>query len=391
MPWIIISATAFIEMIPIEQKILICSATLHATFSQQCSLRHLIGSIPDVNHLINTSFRQGLGSLLYKNLLTSHALDTLPHLYQKRLHTLYYRTALFNLKLIHDLQHILNLLNQKKIHVVLLQGIAIIHQVYHDIALRPMGDIDLWVLPKDYTCLINILISQGYSQDHRYPSLFSKGSTIFDIHTHVLWADRIKASKNLLATSQDSFFLNAYPLCIEGHKALCLDPYDQIVYLSLHALKHNIDKLIWLVDIKMLIEGFKGHDWERLMERARELGQQKTISYILFLLKVYEFTLPKEAHAFLRKGDLRPWGKKILRTQIRKGRLPSWAPPLLLSSGKGLGHSFLFIFETIFPRPYILRQVFDCSHTRTIFVLYVKRLLQLFDIIKKQVREIRQL
>ncbi|RJR13306.1 30S ribosomal protein S1, partial [Candidatus Parcubacteria bacterium] len=38
----------------------------------------------------------------------------------------------------------------------------------------------------------------------------------------------------------------------EGEKVQVLSPRDQVLYLSLHAFKHNLERLLWLVDIKLL-------------------------------------------------------------------------------------------------------------------------------------------
>ena len=61
-----------------------------------------------------------------------------------------------------------------------------------------MTDIDLWVLKKDYPTVTGILKERGYEPDFLYPNTFRRGSTAFDLHTHILWADRIKARRLLL-------------------------------------------------------------------------------------------------------------------------------------------------------------------------------------------------
>ena len=337
----------------------------------------------DVDHLINMAIKEGMAGLLYKNLMKSGMLETLDHKQRERLQSLYYQTVVFNLKLIHDLKEILHLLNQKKIQVVLLQGIALLQQIYDDIGLRPMTDIDLWVLRKDYPDCIGVLRNLGYQRDTVYPNTFRKGSTVFDLHTHILWADRIKARELLLSKSQERIYQDSRIICFEGQEALCLNRYDQVLYLSLHALKHNVDRLIWLVDIKNLLADWKRSDWGGLMNRARELGQEKIIQYVLFLLlNLFDFRLPMEARQLLDRKRLHFLEKKVLRERAKRDSLPVWAPLLLFSTGRGLQRRFSFILETLFPRPEILRQVFPvCSHRR-VWVLYLKRTLQLIGMIK---------
>jgi hypothetical protein len=374
-------------MTSIEQKILACSAELNPDPNQQQRMRHLISLAKDQDLLIKKAIKEGLSGLLYKNLMKSGALKTLGHEQRQRLEDLYYQTVLLNLKLIHDLKEVLHLLNQKKIQVVLLQGVALMEQIYEDIGLRPMTDIDLWVLQKDYPGLISILSSQGYRRDPIYPNTFKKGATTFDLHTHILWADRIEARKLLLTKSQEHIYHNTRIVNFEGREVLCLSRYDQVLYLSLHALKHDVNRLIWLVDIKGLLTDWRRSDWEALLNRGRELGQEKTISYIFFLLfHLFDFHLPLEADQLLERKRLHFLEKRALRDRIKRDALPVWASLLLFSSGKGLQKRFSFILETLFPRPEILRQIFVSSADHKVWRLYWKRLLQLFGMIKTSLK-----
>jgi hypothetical protein len=365
-----------------EQKILACATELNPNSHQQQKMRQLISQDIDVNNLINLAYREGMAGLLYKNLMKSGALESLGHEQRERLQTLYYQTVLSNQKLIHDLKETLQLLDKKEIRVVLLQGIALLLPIYDDIGLRPLTDIDLWVLQKDYAGLISILGSQSYERDRLYPNTFRKGSTIFDLHTQIPWADRIKASKMLLAKSQEHIYSETQVADFEGQEVLCLSQYDQVLFLGLHALKHNVSRLVWIADIKSLLANWKSSEWEALIHRAAELGQERTLVYILFLLHLFDFQLPSEARQFTETKRLGFLEKKALEERIKRDSLPIWSPLLLISSGKGLRARFSFIMETLFPRPEILKQVFPDSAGRRVWGLYLKRFVQLMGFIK---------
>ncbi len=370
-----------------EQKILACSTELNPDYNQQEKMRQLMSHDVDVDHLISLAYREGMAGLLYKNLMKSGVLENLGHEQRERLQTLYYQTVLSNLKLIQDLKEILHLLDKKKIRIVLLQGIALLQPIYDDIGLRPLTDIDLWVLQKDYASLISILGSQDYERDHLYPNTFRKGSTIFDLHTQIPWADRIKASKMLLAKSQEHIYSETQVADFEGQEVLCLSRYDQVLFLGLHALKHNVSRLVWIADIKSLLADWKSSDWEALINRARELGQEKTLVYIFFLLRLFDFRLPREASQLLERKRLGFLEKKALEERIKRDSLPLWSPLLLISSRKGLKARFFFILETLFPRPEILRQVFPDSTDRKVWELYLKRIAQLLGFIKVSLKK----
>jgi hypothetical protein len=370
-------------MSSLEQRILACSAEVNPDSCQQQRMRHLLSQEIDMDRLITVAVKEGLAGLLYKNLLRSDLLEILDLKHRKRLKSLYYQTVLFNLKLINDLKEILPLLNQEKIRVVLMQGIALLPQIYEDIGLRPMTDIDLWVLQKHYSGLINMLKKKAFHRDPSYPNSFKRGSTIIELHTHILWADRIRARKLLLAKSQEHIYGDTRIMHFDGHEALCLNPSDQVIYLSLHALKHNVSRLMWLVDIKFLLSNWKESDWVAFVDRARELGQEKTVSYIFFLLlHLFDFQLPLEARRLMERNRFNFLEKKALRDRIKKDSLPVWSPLVCFPTGKGLKRRFSFILETLFPRPDVLKQIFADSADQKVWKLYIKRALQLLGMIK---------
>jgi hypothetical protein len=368
----------------VEQNILACAAELNPGRHQQRRMGHLMSHVVDGDHLINAVVKEGLGGLLYKNLVKSGSLERFDHEQKARLQSIYYGTVRFNLKLIHHLKEVLHALSKEKIQVVLLQGIALLHQIYNDIGLRPLTDIDLWVLEKDYAGLIRILSNQGFERDAIYPNTFRKGSTTLDVHTHILWADRIKARRWCFAKGQEHIYNDTQVVDFEGQETRCLNRYDEVLYLGIHALKHNVERLIWLVDIKGLLSDWSRSDWQRFMDRAKELGQEKTVSYLFFLLlRLLDFRPPLEAFHYLEVKRLNWLERQILNRRLSGDALPTWSPLLLSSTGMGLRKRFFFALENLFPRPEVLRQIFADSPGCKVWQLYCKRLLHLFAMMKK--------
>jgi len=249
-----------------------------------------MSTVIDASSLIELAVKEGMAGFLYKSLLKSGALETLNPHYKQRLYTTYYLTIRHNLKLIHALNEIMKSLMQSRHQVVLMQGISLLQHVYRDIGLRPMNDIDMWVLPNRYDGLVECLVSQGYERNSLYPNTFSKGEVVLDIHTHILGGDRINSRDLLISVDQEEIFQSAQPINMENTSALCLDPSDQFLYLSLHAMKHNLERLIWLVDILNLVVDWDPSDWEALVHRAQQLGQQTTLFYMLYVLTTELYT-----------------------------------------------------------------------------------------------------
>lgn len=370
-------------MNPDEYKILAHATRARLNIQEQRELRRLLLLINDKDRLIDMAIIEGLAGLCYKNFMKSKALQFFSDYQQKTLHAIYYRAVQFNIRLIRDLKEIIIQLEHHGLEVVFLQGIDLLTQVYDDVGLRPLTDIDLWILEKDRRTLEDILTGLGYRKDPLYRLKFRKKTTLLDLHTHILWADRIEARRFLLEKSQNHIYQNTLPTDFEGLKVRCLNRYDRIIYLSLHLLKHDAQRLMWLVDIQNLVTDWKVSDWEAMLSRAKELGQAKCIAVICFLLEqLLGFRIDRHRLRLLK--SLNVIEKKILRQRIKKGKLPQWSSLLFFSSGKGLKKRIIFIIETLFPRPDILRQVFPNSSDLNTHRLYLQRIRQLLALFKKE-------
>ena len=370
-------------MISHEQKILTWAAGMAPDEEHLQHIRLGMPKIADASRLIDLAVKEGLTGFLYKSLLKAGVLDTLIPQQKQKLYNNYYLTIRHNLKLIHALNEILGPLNQTDIQVVLMQGISLLQQVYRDIGLRPMSDMDIWVLPHQYAALADYLIGQGFERNGIYPDTFSKGEVLLDIHTRILWGDRIQSRDKLINLDQEEIFKNARIINVENTAALCLNPVDQFLYLSLHALKHNLERLIWLVDIKCLVAAWELADWQALMMRAEAMGQKATLFYMLFVLpRIFEFKLPAEISAYLDDWNPNPFERRVLNRRINGSSIPTWSQLLLMSAGKGIRGRLALVKETLFPRPKILRQVFPGASNLSDGQLYWKRVLQILGSFK---------
>ena len=179
---------------------------LTSASSQREELIRLMALIRDKDLLIEIAMREGVASFLYKNLLTYELLESLNSGQRERLQGFYYQTLRLNLRLIRDLTRVLSAVNRTGLRVVLLQGIILLAQIYNDIGMRPLGDIDLWVLREDYSSFINILKALDYERDPLYPNTLRRGLTVLDLHTHILGADRIRSRVLLLHKEQNDIF-----------------------------------------------------------------------------------------------------------------------------------------------------------------------------------------
>jgi len=362
----------------IEYQILLSASDIKPDGEQSQKLLGLISQHFDQDRLIKMAVSEGVAGLLYKNLKKIGVLGYLGHRQIEKLQSFYYSAVRLNLKLLHDLKEILRKLNQSKTRVVLLQGIPLLQQIYKDIGLRPLTDIDLWVLSENFTAVESTLVKMGYRNDPFYPKTFKRNSTLIDVNTHILWTDRINSRRFLINADQLDIYENCRAIHIEGETADCLSRTDEIIYLSLHAFKHNLDRLIWLVDIKNLLKGWEASDWVALARRSRELGVKHVVRYILFYLdRLFELRFPPDARAIYEYTEISYLERHILQNRLLGKPLPVWGPLILLPLDKSMYRRVSFILENLFPRPRVLRQIFTKAPDFSSWQLYLKRARQL--------------
>jgi hypothetical protein len=325
------------------------------------------------NRLLEAAIREGLAGLLYHRLKASGRLDVLDAPARSRLESIYYLALQTNLRFLSALQEIA----RQDVPFVLMQGAALLLHAYPDPGLRPLSDLDLWVLPRHWERLSSALSRLGFDEDRLTPGVFSRGAIRVDVHKHLDWAERIRASRFLFAADADEIYRRCRPLSVEGVPVLCLDSFDEVAYLMVHAIKHNLERLIWLADIQRLVAPWQGPEWEAWRERARQLGQEGIAPALGYLRReLFGMQTPAPAAAGPRLTAL---GRYLLRMR-KKGPLPKWSSLELLSAGSRL-RQLEFVFESMFPRPEILRQVFADRAGLNAWQLYSLRIRQLLSML----------
>ncbi len=364
-------------MIPDMHKIMAAIAADTMDSRPRRHLFDLVSNCANRDELVYRAVQEGLAGLFYRGLKAAGALTLISTKLGSRLEQTYFHMLQINLQLENELAAVLEQMNDRSIQALFLQGISLQNDLYPEPGLRPMYDIDVWVTEPNFKAFSELLQRCGYKPGRFYPHTFKKGRTVFDIHTHLLWADRIRARRHLLIVPQEQLLSDAETFMIAGQPALRLNCYDQVLYLGLHLLKHNVERLIWLVDVRLLLERLTAAEWGELISRAELLGQTRTLAQVLFLLEdLLHYQGPAETRQFRQVNRLSTLERWVLRMRKRNGRLPGWSTLVLFPASMRRGR-WMFIWETFFPQPEVLRQVFPHLYQRSAKWLYARRLLQL--------------
>ena len=332
---------------------------------------------------VDIVIKEGLAGLLFRYQKRGDATCQFSEPDRQRLEQVYYGGVQKNIRLLKALSEIVAQTRSRDLRVVLLQGISLLDTVYSDIGLRALTDMDLWVLPDDLPGINDSLCRLGYQPRSPYPQVFIRDDICIDVHTHLLWADRIKARNSILKLDQQEIFNSAQEQVTDGETVYRLNPADQFIYLSLHCLKHYAQRLIWLVDLVFLVRNWDHSDWVALHRRADELGQIRTIQYIFFLLQdLVDYQPSQDCGDLFLRTSLKTWEMGILEKRRIKGQLPVWAPLALMPVNLVFSQKVRFVYENLFPAPQVLRQIFSSGSSLKNWQLYGLRVLQLLGLKK---------
>lgn len=372
------------------------------------------------NHtaLATLAENEGVAGLLYRDIGRADLGEAVDPSVLKRLQEGYANNAAANARRMAALGEVLahpELLGTK---VVVLKGMALIDDLYADWGLRPMTDIDLWVDGDGNHSLRRALVDLDYEAQPFYPDTFRRGSVSIDAHCSLLGSERISTRDRILADGETTRFGRALPFEIAGKRAWRLDTADTVLFACLHLLKHNACRMLWLLEVDALVAGWGADETAALTRRAGRAGQQHAVELVAFLANDLlaepvdngsgkasppvdtskrtsppvdgsgRAAAPVERSGFRRPGlaallgDVRTSAmeRRALSRRRTKGKLPVWGPLVFFNVGGTRGGRARSAFETLFPRPATLRQIFEDDDS-WLAVLYVRRFFRLVEMV----------
>ncbi|MEE4365070.1 MAG: nucleotidyltransferase family protein, partial [Desulfotignum sp.] len=139
--------------------------------------------------ILAVAMRHGVVPILFHTLKPLFSEVDIPAPVREKMQRMYYLSAARNTRIYHELSIVLAALNAIGINVILLKGAHLADNVYGNIALRPMGDVDLLARQRDLLKIHHVLLDLGYGSDdgeisckiHLAPYMKQNGLKI-DVH-----------------------------------------------------------------------------------------------------------------------------------------------------------------------------------------------------------------
>lgn len=186
------------------------------------------------------------------------------------------------------LASLLGCLHAADIEVLVVKGPALAHTLYSSPHLRPYHDIDIVCRPGDHLRLYDALLAAGYHCEDdlavsvvegRSPPVrtFTDAAALMDIEVH---ADVLQFGQAERHTAE--FWREARTCSCDTCEFAVLAPAHQVLHLASHAHRHCYSRLLWLIDLDLLIrQQVDTMDWKRVMRLARAEGVGSVLRYAL--------------------------------------------------------------------------------------------------------------
>lgn len=230
-----------------EDKLLLYCSRINMTEDAEQKIEEILSEALDWDYIVDYSQNQGISPLVYWNLSKISNGKGVSHEAIKSLEKMYYNNLARNMILYDELKKILMAFKKADIDSIVLKGAFLAKEIYKNIGLRPMSDIDLLIREEDYQKAKNELTKLMYSTDVFLTKYYEELHTVLsnellfkhkdkkvyiDLHWDIL------PPESCYKIDIVRLWNNTKPTKIADVETLTLAPEDLLQHLCLHLDNH---------------------------------------------------------------------------------------------------------------------------------------------------------
>ena len=231
----------------------------------------------DWTAIVASAVQQGVAPVLFAR-LKEQGVTPSPEA-ARQLREAYIASAALNMRLLHERDRILAAMGAAQVSVIPIKGASIAETVYADAALRPMGDIDLWVRRPSLEQARQVMEALGYAARSKASrplalqdalagetQMFKTGATPVELHWNIFPGEWLRHTARI---DEREIWDRSSPR--NGDAIPQLSPEDTVIHLCVHlSVNHQMSGigLRTLVDLDGVRRKWTV-DWSIVAARAR--------------------------------------------------------------------------------------------------------------------------
>ena len=259
--------------------------------------------------------------------------------------------------------------------MILLKGAALLDDEYRGhLGLRPLGDIDLLLRPSDLPAVTGWLRDRGYKPVSSSSPFFSRGVVSFDLHTEIVGSEWVGLKERAFRLDPAALWREATLLEPHDPTTLVLSRVHLRLHLAVHALKHSYSRLIWLVDLALVL---RDAPWASLLRQARASGAMRPLAYAVSALDTLlgRLEMPDAARGEL--PALSALERAFIRLVASRRGMETPGELLVAFSIPGAIGKAAYLAELVFPKRPVLARHYPMTPS---WLLYPRRVLRLVSL-----------
>jgi hypothetical protein len=207
---------------------------------------------------------------------------------------------------IRTFESIVSAFERANVRVCALKGPALSARLYGNPVLRGSIDLDFLVAPQDLDRAVALMTGLGYTGKsdttvayllrHGHHLDFTKpGATSIELHFVAYAGFGVTLpSSALMDRAIDYRFSDRATVLVPSTE-------DEFIYLAVHGAGHSFARLLWLYDLKALVQKNPQLDWDQVVMRSRNARVSTAVGYaVRQLVQWFHMPLERELKAFPR-------------------------------------------------------------------------------------------
>jgi hypothetical protein len=308
-----------------------------------------------------------------------------PPIIEQKLQKAYEHNRVRNIYLFSELKTVLHRFEVVGIPNIILKGVALSKEIYGDIALRPLTDMDLLIHPGEIESALKVLKSLGY--DSLMTERGENSSLLFENEVLLVKPGPIRTVIEIHWSLLDSpyyqhfldmnwFWQTARKLDFFGAPTTIFSSEAQLLHLCSHLmLHHSGERLLWQHDIAEVIVHYDDTiDWDELFDRAKIFDLVIPIKNILSSV-LSKWHLPVQGELLKRLNELQPSSNELKAHAYLTGDKSSSGRSFLndLRSMPDIRMRIRFILNNLFPAPMYMTSRYIISNSVLLPIYYPYR------------------